>query len=144
MRSFTLFVVGEVILVGCMNFLFSSLDFLRIFIYQLFLSSYSWVVEFLYYFHGFFLRSFLYAFFLCPYNWILGSSWKGPMTQELCIHLPSVLSSVCLSKHFLVIGSLVFAKFWHGDRNPYLVVHNRAIFFRNFFCPQNGPKIGLF
>ena len=38
-----------------------------------------------------------------------------------------------------------FFKFWHGARNLYEVVHDRAGFSgKNFFCPQNwenGPKM---
>ena len=47
--------------------------------------------------------------------------------------------------------SLVFSKFWHGSRNPYEVVQDRAGFSgeKNFFSKigkitKNGPKTGFF
>ena len=61
---------------------------------------------------------------------------------------PSILPSEC----FLGIGSLDFPELWHGDRDPYEVVRDRAeVFGKNFFLLQklgkwakNGPKIGSF
>ena len=44
-----------------------------------------------------------------------------------------------LSGRFLGIGSLAFSEFWHGARNPYHVVHNRAGCLRNLCLPS---KIG--
>ena len=41
--------------------------------------------------------------------------------------------------HFLGIVSLVFSKFWHGARNPYEIVRDRAGFFSKVFLP---PKLG--
>ena len=56
-----------------------------------------------------------------------------------------------LSGHFLGIVSLVFSKVWHGARNPYEVVHDRAGFSKRKILlsklgkwTKNGPKIGLF
>ena len=66
----------------------------------------------------------------------------------------SVLPSFRLSGHFLGIVSVVFSKFWHGGRNPYEVVRDRAISTekkKNYYFPQklgNGPvkwsKTGFF
>ena len=47
------------------------------------------------------------------------------------------MGSVLPSKRFLEIRLLVFSKFWHGVRNPYEVVLERARFFGKFFYPQN-------
>ena len=71
-----------------------------------------------------------------------GSSWKDPMKWSV-----SILLSWHLSECFLGIGSLYFSEFWHGARNPYEVVHNSLIFWKNFFCPKDlgtCPKIGFF
>ena len=57
------------------------------------------------------------------------------LQNRVCL---SVLSSFCLSWHFLVIVSLVFSKFWYGARNQYEVLGGRAIFSKKtFFCLQN-------
>ena len=50
-----------------------------------------------------------------------GSRRKYPVKQGL-----SILLSCHLSGSFLGIGSLDFSEFWHGSRNPYEVVHERA------------------
>ena len=56
--------------------------------------------------------------------------------------LPSVFSSFCLSGDFLGIAWLVFSKFWHGARNPYEIVCDRAGFSsKNFFALKVG-KMG--
>ena len=52
---------------------------------------------------------------------------------------PSFCPSFRLCGRFLGIASLVFSKFWHGARNPYEVVRDRAEFSRkNFFAPRIG------
>ena len=65
---------------------------------------------------------------------------------------PSVLPSVLLSRHFLGIVSLVFSEIWHGARNSYEVVHDRAGFYPlavarstpwNTVCPSLPPDIFL-
>ena len=53
---------------------------------------------------------------------------------------PSILPSVLLYVHFLVVVSLVFSKFWHGARNPYEVVRDRARFSRKFCLPSKLGK----
>ena len=58
---------------------------------------------------------------------------------------PPVTPSVLLSKHFLGVVSLVFSQIWHGARNSYKVVHNRAFREKKNFLSQNwekGPKMG--
>ena len=51
-----------------------------------------------------------------------------------------------MTRHFLGIVSLVFSEIWHGARNLYEVVRDRAIFSeKNFFLPQHWekePKMG--
>ena len=51
---------------------------------------------------------------------------------------------ILLLRHFLGIVSLVFSEMWHGARNSYEVVRDRAGFSgKIFFLPQNwdkGPK----
>ena len=75
--------------------------------------------------------------------WSPGGSQNGPMKYGLFI-----LPLCCLCRCFHGIGSLDFSEFWHGARNPYHVVGDRAgVFLKNFFCPQNwgnGSKIGFF
>ena len=64
----------------------------------------------------------------------------------------SVLPSCRLSGFFLGIRSLDFPAFWHGDRDPYEVVHDRAgVIGKNLFCSKklgkwakNRPRIGSF
>ena len=52
---------------------------------------------------------------------------------------PSAFLSFRLSGHFLWIVSLTFCKFWHGARNSYEVVRDRAWFSRKiFFVPKMG------
>ena len=55
-----------------------------------------------------------------------------------------------ITYHYLSMLS-VFSKFWHGARNPYEVVHDRAGFPGKKILPQklgkwtkNGPKTGFF
>ena len=62
-----------------------------------------------------------------------------------------VCPSFRLSRRFLGIVWLVFSKSWHGARNPYEVVRDRAWFSRNIFFPKklrkwvkNGPKTSFF
>ena len=56
------------------------------------------------------------------------------MKQDL-----SILPLCCLSACFLGIGSLGFSEFWHGARNSYHVVCDRARFFgKTFFAPKIG------
>ena len=79
--------------------------------------------------------------------WTPSCSQKGLMKKGL-----SVLLYFRLSRCFLGIVSLVFLKFWHGARNPYEAVRDRARFPRKkFFLPpkigkltRNGPKTGFF
>ena len=71
--------------------------------------------------NGFFSKSASHQKFQILY-WIHGGSRRGPMKQGL-----SVLPSFHLSGHFLGIASVVFSKFWHGGRNPYEIVRDRAI-----------------
>ena len=53
----------------------------------------------------------------------------------------SVRPSVLLSRHFLGIVSLVFSEIWHGARNSYEVVRDRARFSeKKNFLPQNWEK----
>ena len=56
----------------------------------------------------------------------------------------SFLPSFHLSRPFLGM-ILFFCKFQNGARDPYEVVCNSQIFWKNLFCPQNwknGPKMG--
>ena len=58
----------------------------------------------------------------------------------------SILSSRHLSGCVHGIGSLDFSAFWHGARNPYEVVLDSMIYWKNF-CPKNSgneQKIGFF
>ena len=85
--------------------------------------------------------------FFSFFFWTTGGGRKGPMKQGLSILL-SILPSVWT---FSRIVSLVFSKFWHGARNPYEVVGDRARFsWKKIFLPQklgkwtkNGPKTGF-
>ena len=65
--------------------------------------------------------------------WTPGGSRNSPVKQ-------SVFLSVRLSLRYLGIGSLVFSKFWHGDRNPYEVVRNWVRFFEKNFLHQKLAK----
>ena len=50
-----------------------------------------------------------------------------------------------LSGHFLGIVSLVFSKFWHGARNLYEILFDRAGFSGKIFLSrklENGPRMG--
>ena len=52
---------------------------------------------------------------------------------------PSFRSSFCWSGSFLEIASLVFSKFWHGARNLYEVVPDKAGFSgKKFFATKIG------
>ena len=76
------------------------------------------------------------TFFTCVIFWTLGRSPKSPIKQDL-----SVLPSFCPSRYFLWIVSLNFSKFYHGARNPYEIVRDRARFSRKiFFDPKMGQK----
>ena len=58
-----------------------------------------------------------------------------------------MLPFFCLCRHFLVIVSLVFSKFWHGARSLYEVVQWQSQIFWEHFAKknwENGPKIGFF
>ena len=69
-------------------------------------------------------------------SWTTGSSQKDPMKSGL-----SVLTSCCLSRCFLGTGSLDLPEFWHGARNPYEVLRNRArVFGKKTFLLQNLGK----
>ena len=70
------------------------------------------------------------------FNWTLAVAGRV-LWNRVCpsSRPPSVLPS----RHFLGIVSLVFSKFWHGARNPYEVVRDRAGFSRKIFF---APKIG--
>ena len=64
---------------------------------------------------------------------------------------PSFCPFVLLSGHFLGLVSLVLSKFWHGARNPYEVLRDRARFSGKSFSPpkmgkwtKNGPKTRFF
>ena len=59
--------------------------------------------------------------FLDP-RWLPEGSYKR-VCPSFC---SSVLPSIRLSGRFLWIVSLPFSKFWHGARNPYEVVRDRA------------------
>ena len=50
--------------------------------------------------------------------------------------------SVCFSRYFLGIGSLIFSKFWHSARNPNEVVHDRTRFFTTTCFTSNTEKVG--
>ena len=54
----------------------------------------------------------------------------------------SVRPSVCLSGFFLGIGSSVFSKFWHGIKNPYEVMLDKAGFSEK--NGENTSKIEFF
>ena len=72
--------------------------------------------------------------------WTPSSSLNGPIKQGLSVLL-SVLPSVQV---FLGIVSLVYSEFWHGARNPFEVVHDRArLSGKNCFASEleNGPKM---
>ena len=86
-------------------------------------------------------------------------SFKGKLLLHVVILDPPAVAGrvlwnrVCLSfrpsfrlsRRFLWIVSLTFFKFWHGARNPYEVVRDRADFRWKIFLPQkleNGPKMG--
>ena len=66
---------------------------------------------------------------------------KGSATSKILINkrekfwLRKILEFSESSGHFLGIVSLVFAKFWHGARNPYEVLQ---IFWEIFFTPKIG------
>ena len=74
---------------------------------------------------------------------------KGSAASKILINkrekfwLRKILEFSESSGHFLGIVSLVFAKFWHGARNPYEVLR---IFWEFFLLPKlgkynkNGPK----
>ena len=66
--------------------------------------------------------------------WTPSISGMGPIKQGL-----SVLPSFRLSWHFLGLVSLIFFKFWHGARNLYEVVHDKAKFPRKsiLFCTNS-------
>ena len=57
----------------------------------------------------------------------------------------SVCLSILPSESVLGIGSLDFPELWHGDRDPYEVVRDRAeVSGKNLFCSKNwgnGPKM---
>ena len=55
----------------------------------------------------------------------LGGNRKGPLKQGLSV-LPSFPPSCRLSGRFLGTGSLVLSKSWHGTRNLYEFVRDRA------------------
>ena len=58
--------------------------------------------------------------------------------------LLSFRPSLYLSGCFLWIVWLTFSKFWHGARNPYEVVRDRARLSRKiFFAPKMGQKQGF-
>ena len=71
---------------------------------------------------------------------------------HLSILLPVLPSSVslCLSRCFLRIVSLVLSKFWHGPRNPYEVVRGGEFSGKTFFAQnlrewtKNGAKTSFF
>ena len=71
----------------------------------------------------------------------LWSEWS----YEIGSVRPYFHTPVHLSGGFLGSWSLVFSIFWHGDRKPCEVVHDKAGFSKNSHCPKNGqkgPKMG--
>ena len=69
--------------------------------------------------------------------WTPVGSGKGP--YKIWSVSPSVLLlSFCLSGYFLELNHW-FLQYWHGARNPYEVVCDRAEYFEK---PFFGPKIG--
>ena len=65
----------------------------------------------------------------------------GPLTIS---RNSSILPSILLSfRAFSCYFVIVFAKFWHGARNPYKVVHDSQIFGKNFL-PQKSRKSSFF
>ena len=65
------------------------------------------------------------------FSWTPSCCWKGPMNKGL---------SVLPYGSFLGIGSIVFSVTQHGVRGPYGVLHNRQVFRKKYFFPQNGEN----
>ena len=84
--------------------------------------------------HNYLVESFIEHFA----GFFLTLWWQPEWSCKIASMHPSFL----LSKSFLRILSLVFSKFWHGARNPYKAVHDRAIFCENIFSKiwANGQK----
>ena len=53
-------------------------------------------------------------------------------------------SSILPSRSFSCYCIIVFAKFWHGARNPYKVVHDRARFSGKKILPKKSEKAVFF
>ena len=70
----------------------------------------------------------------------------GSCQKDLVKQGSFILPCCHLFKYFLVIGSLDFSKFWHGAQNPYEVVPDSPVLWKNFCLKNlgNGPKIWLF
>ena len=90
---------------------------------------------------------FLFHVIAGRHYWTPNGSWKCPIKSVCSSFHPSVL----LSRQSLGIVSLVFSEFWHGARNSYEVVLDRARFSGKKFLLQNlgkwtknGGKTGLF
>ena len=63
------------------------------------------------------------------------------MKWGLSVH-PSFRPSFHLLGNFTETVSLIFSKFWHGARNSYEVVHDRAGFSGKKFFAYKSGKIG--
>ena len=70
-----------------------------------------------------------------PTSCLISLTFKYQSTSVVLVKLLAVAGrTLCLSGCFLGIGSLDFSEFWHGARNPYEVVHDRArVFGKNNF-----------
>ena len=63
--------------------------------------------------------------------------------MHLCVFQSILLSVRVFSWNWIIS----FFLFLHGARNPYEVVCDNQIFWKNYFCPQNwgnGPKLIFF
>ena len=97
------------------------------------------------------LLTFSYRFTFGPLLVARSVIWNRVCLSVCPFVLPSFRPSFRLSGRFLRIASLVFSKFWHGARNPYEVVRNRARFSRKKIFAQkidqwtkNGQKKEFF
>ena len=116
---------------------------------QVFLKEWDWHFSFLI-FSRFIIFTFKNYFTLCkivlcilkklldPWRWPEVFYKIGSVRPYV---LTSVLTFVLLSRHFLGIVSLDFPKIWHGARNSYEAVRDRAGFSEKIcFCPKIWKK----
>ena len=117
---------------------------------QVFLKEWDWHFSFLI-FSRFIIFTFKNYFTLCkivlcilkklldPWRWPEVFYKIGSVRPYV---LTSVLTFVLLSRHFLGIVSLDFSKIWHGARNSYEAVRDRAGFPEKklFFAPNLRKK----